>query len=69
MQQGADKWEAAGFLGMSAAILEEVYGHHHSDHQGSAVRHRETQTETFLGMKLGAGGSRSLLSAGAAGEI
>lgn len=37
MQSGADLWDAAGFLGMSVTILERVYGHHHPDHQSSAV--------------------------------
>jgi hypothetical protein len=27
MQAGVDMWEAAGFLGMSAAVLEKTYGH------------------------------------------
>ena len=27
--------EAAGYLGMSLKMLEEVYGHHHPDHQKS----------------------------------
>jgi integrase len=33
MQRGCDIWEAAGYLGMSVEMLEEVYGHHHPDHQ------------------------------------
>lgn len=37
MQNGADMWDAAGFLGMSVTILERVYGHHHPDHQASAL--------------------------------
>jgi len=37
MQAGADKWDAAGFLGMTVDTLERVYGHHHPDHQESAV--------------------------------
>ena len=37
MQNGAYKWDAAGFLGMTMETLEAVYGHHHPDHQGSAV--------------------------------
>lgn len=37
MQNSADRWEAAGFLGMSPATLDDVYGHHHPDHQKSAV--------------------------------
>jgi integrase len=28
MQRGASIWEAAGYLGMSAEMLERVYGHH-----------------------------------------
>jgi hypothetical protein len=32
MQAGVDKWEAAGFLGMSVEMLDRVYGHHHPDY-------------------------------------
>jgi integrase len=32
MQSGVDKWEAAGFLGMSVEMIDRVYGHHHPDH-------------------------------------
>ena len=35
MQLGIDMWEAAGYLGMSIKMLEEVYGHHHPEHQKS----------------------------------
>jgi hypothetical protein len=28
MQRGVPIWEAAGFLGMSPEVLQEVYGHH-----------------------------------------
>jgi integrase len=38
MQAGCDRFEAAGLLGMSAAMLEEVYGHHHPDYQRRAAR-------------------------------
>lgn len=37
MQQGVKLWDAAGFLGMDVATLEEVYGHHHPDFQSEAV--------------------------------
>ena len=37
MQAGADRYAAAGFLGMTQAMLESVYGHHHPDHMRSAV--------------------------------
>jgi integrase len=32
MQAGVLAWDAAGYLGMSVQVLEEVYGHHHPDH-------------------------------------
>ena len=37
MQRGTDRWEAAGYLGMTMDMLESVYGHHHPDHMRSAV--------------------------------
>ena len=37
LQSGVDKWEAAGFLGMSVEMLDRVYGHHHPDHLKSAA--------------------------------
>lgn len=37
MQNGADLWDAADFLGMTVKQLEETYGHHHPDHQKSAA--------------------------------
>ncbi len=33
MQAGTDKWQAAGYLGMTLETLEDTYGHHHPDHQ------------------------------------
>ena len=38
MQAGVDRWEAAGFLGMSVEMLDRVYGHHHPDHLREAAR-------------------------------
>jgi len=38
MQAGVDKWEAAGFLGMSVEMLDQVYGHHHPDYLGNAAQ-------------------------------
>jgi integrase len=38
MQAGADRWQAAGYLGMSVEMLDRVYGHHHPDHLQDAVR-------------------------------
>jgi integrase len=37
MQNGADPWETAGYLGMTVEMLERVYGHHHPDHQADAA--------------------------------
>ena len=37
MQNGADLWAAAGYLGMTVPMLVEVYGHHHPDHMRSAI--------------------------------
>jgi Phage integrase family len=55
MQAGVDKWEAAGFLGMSAEMLDRVYGHHHPDHLRKAARaisydrRRQSLAETLAG--------------------
>lgn len=37
MQAGVPIWEAAGHLGMTVKVLEEVYGHHHPDWQRRAA--------------------------------
>jgi integrase len=38
MQRGVPIWEAAGLLGMSPAMLQNTYGHHHPDYlQGAAA--------------------------------
>ena len=37
MQNGADRWQAAGYLGMSVEMLEKVYGHHHPDYLQDSV--------------------------------
>jgi integrase len=55
MQTGVDKWEAAGFLGMSVEMLDRVYGHHHPDHLRRAARalgygrRRQSLAETLAG--------------------
>ncbi|XWN32711.1 MAG: tyrosine-type recombinase/integrase [Devosia sp.] len=38
MQAGADKWEVAGYFGVSLAVIEAVYAHHHPDHQETVHR-------------------------------
>lgn len=40
MKAGVNIWEAAKALGMSVAILESVYGHHHPDWQKDAAEAR-----------------------------
>ena len=37
MQNGADRWHAAGYFGLTVDMLESVYGHHHPAHLQSAV--------------------------------
>jgi integrase len=37
MQSGMDKWEVAGFVGMTPETLERIYAHHHPDFQVSAA--------------------------------
>ena len=57
MQAGIDKWEAAGFLGMSVEMLDRVYGHHHPDHLRAAARalgygrRRQSLAETLAGRR------------------
>jgi integrase len=38
MQRGVPIWQAAGYLGMSAEILERTYGHHHPDYMRGAAQ-------------------------------
>jgi integrase len=37
MQRGADIWQVAGHLGMTATTLQRTYGHHHPDFQKSVA--------------------------------
>ena len=37
MQAGVPIWQAAGYLGMSAAMIERTYGHHHPDYMRAAA--------------------------------
>jgi integrase len=37
MQRGVPIWQAAGYLGMSAQMIERTYGHHHPDYMRSAA--------------------------------
>lgn len=42
MQNGAETWEAAGFLGMSQQMVEKVYAHHHPEYQRDAANRLAT---------------------------
>jgi hypothetical protein len=46
MQAGVDKWEAAGFLGMTVEMLDRVYGHHHPRHLRTAAEAIGYKTRT-----------------------
>lgn len=37
MQSGVTIWDAASFVGMSAALVERTYGHHHPDYMARAA--------------------------------
>jgi integrase len=52
MQAGVDKWEAAGFLGMTVEMLDRVYGHHHPDHLRAAARAIGYRPRRFIGISL-----------------
>jgi integrase len=38
MQRGVPIWQAAGYLGISAEVLERTYGHHHPDYMRAAAQ-------------------------------
>lgn len=37
LQKGVPVWEVAGFVGMTAEMVQNVYGHHHADHSRRAA--------------------------------
>jgi integrase len=53
MQQGADLWQAAGFLGMTPDMLQERYGHHHPDFQSDAARAVSASPSRHTGGQIG----------------
>ena len=59
MQAGADIWDVAGYLGMSVATLERVYGHHHPDHQSSAIAAITSKPRREQKVSRGQGGVRN----------
>jgi hypothetical protein len=64
MQAAVDKWEAAGFLGMSVEMLDRVYGHHHPEHLKTAAQAIGYRRETaIVGKSLAEPKSQRLKSA------
>jgi integrase len=62
MQNGAGMYEAAGYFGVSARIIEQTYGHHHPDYQesvGAAVTARPSQVRPRLAGTNGVDNRRS----------
>jgi integrase len=55
MQNGVDKWEAAGFLGMSVEMLDRVCGHHHPEHLRGAAHALGYRRSQSLAITLAAG--------------
>ena len=46
MQNGCDIWQAAGYLGMTPAMLEQTYGHHHTSYMAGAAAAIGTKRRT-----------------------
>jgi integrase len=58
MQRGVPIWQAAGYLGMSAQMIERTYGHHHPDYMRGAA---EAITSKQPANVSGRGGNVSLV--------
>lgn len=41
MQNRAQKWDLAGYYGVTMETIERTYGHHHPDYQATAVEAME----------------------------
>jgi hypothetical protein len=55
VQRGVPLWQAAGYLGMSAEILERTYGHHHPHHMraaAQAITSKQVETNVSLVVSL-----------------
>lgn len=68
MQRGAQKWDLAGFFGVSMETLERVYAHHHPAYQQTAVEamdRRETARPYSFGPDRA---SKTRTNAGPKGE-
>jgi hypothetical protein len=52
MQRGVPIWQAAGYLGMSAQMIERTYGHHHPDYmRGAATAISTKQQQNISGQR------------------
>ena len=51
MQRGVPIWQAAGYLGMSAQMIERTYGHHHPDYMrgaANAITSKQSQNVSLV---------------------
>src|SRR5262249_58700171 len=69
MQNGVDKWDAAGFLGMSVEMLDRVYGHHHPEHLRGAAHALGYRRSQSLAITLAPGRRPRPLDRQSAGNI
>ena len=63
MQRGVPIWQTAGFLGMSANMIERTYGHHHPDYMrgaAEAITAKQSQNGVSLVVSLVGPENRSL---------
>jgi len=52
VQRGVPIWQAAGYLGMSAQMIEWTHGHHHPDYvRGAATAITTKQQQNILGQR------------------
>lgn len=47
MQNGMDRWDAAGYFGVTMDTLERVYAHHHADYLQGAVEAMERKRNLY----------------------
>jgi integrase len=65
MQRGVPIWQAAGYLGMSAEVLEQTYGHHHPHYlRGAAQAITSKQVENNVSLVVSLVDERSARSDG-----
>src|SRR5262249_43962294 len=65
MQRGVPIWQAAGYLGMSAEMVERTYGHHHPDYMRASA---EAITAKQPANNSGRGANASLVKSLVKGE-